>query len=111
VLEPFNAVNDPGRPLESLSTAEQNRALDQLAMTADSAIREATPRQALTPAQAPDVGAALRTIDLELSDTRVAFAAQARRRDDLVEKIERRLNIRPSSTRNSFSAILGTSHP
>ncbi len=91
VLEPFNAVNNPDEPLESLTTAEQNRVLNQLAINVYTALRG-------TASSAPGIEtsniAIVKAIQSYLSNTRTAFIAQAHRRNDLVAALEGRLGKR-----------------
>lgn len=94
-LEKYQAANDPNQPLESLSRAEQNKILNEVAVSVDRAFRSM--RSVCAPASGASPGArrdAVCEIARALGDTRVAFEAQCRRRNHLVEMIEKRLQIR-----------------
>lgn len=91
VLEPYQAFNDPDKPLEALPAADQNKALNDLALLIDQDLRHAA-AQAL-PAQPADLRALVQKIRRHLDDTRTAFTAQCRRRNDLVKAIRSRLRI------------------
>lgn len=93
-LERYQAANEPTQPLESLPRAEQNKVLNNLAITVDRALRavpETVPASQTSPQQPRRD--TLREIGRLLQDTRIAFVAQCRRRDDLVDMLERRLRI------------------
>ena len=88
-LEPYQAFNEPDDPLESLLPADQNKILNRLSMDVDEALRHA---KVVDPGRKPrDLKAPVRAIGQYLQDTRIAFIAQARRRNDLVNAITKRL--------------------
>lgn len=93
-LERYQAANEPNRPLESLPRAEQNKILNNVAVTVDRALR-ASPDTAPPSRTAPQQPGrdVLREVAHLLQDTSTAFVAQCRRRDDLVDMLERRLRI------------------
>ena len=92
--ERYQAENDPDRPLESLPRAEQNKILNNVAITVDRALRSSLDTSASSgqPVQQSKRDT-LREVAQLLQDTRTAFIAQGRRRDDLVDMLERRLRI------------------
>jgi hypothetical protein len=93
-LERYQAVNDPDKPLESLSRADQNKILNELAISIDRAFRTAPASATAVDASSQAYRDSVREIATQLGDTRTAFVAQCRRRDDLVEMLERRLGMR-----------------
>ncbi len=93
VLEPYQAFNDPEKPLESLSAAEQNKVLNGVSLLVDRDMRQ---RQTIGASAAPkpeDVRNAIQAIRNCLDDTETAFMAQTRRRDQLVQMICTRLGL------------------
>ncbi len=92
-LEPYQAFNAPERPLEALPAAEQNKALNDLALLIDQDLRHAAARALPAPAQPTDLRAVVRTIRQHLRDTDTAFRAQIRRRNDLYDAIRNRLKV------------------
>lgn len=94
-LERYQAFNEPTKPLESLSRSEQNKVLNELCISVAEALGEAQASVVLTePNMRFRLREAAREIATNLQDTRTAYVAQCRRRDALVEDIERRLGIR-----------------
>lgn len=91
VLEPYQAFNDPNVPLEALSTADQNKVLNDISMAVDEALRHAQPVVAQGPVRISDTHAAMKEIAENLDNAQTAFIAQARRRDALVATIRKRL--------------------
>jgi|GEM_PF-1419645 cell division protein ZapA (FtsZ GTPase activity inhibitor) len=91
VLAALQSFNKPERPLESLSTVEQNKTMSELAVALNNKLEShvASPRS-----RAGDKAAQIKLIQRNLSDTRKAFVAQLNHRDDLVKAVERRLKIR-----------------
>jgi hypothetical protein len=93
VLEPYQAFNDPNVPLEALSTADQNKVLNDISMAVDEALRHAQPVVAQGPVRISDTHAAMKEIAENLDNAQTAFIAQARRRDALVATIRKRLGV------------------
>jgi len=94
LLEKYQAFNDPDSPLEALTTAEQNKILNQVSLTVDEDLRHGA-----LPLQHPhdlvtDTYQAMKEMVKEMENTRTAFVAQCRRRNALVKMIESRLNFR-----------------
>jgi hypothetical protein len=93
-LERYQAANDPNRPLESLPRAEQNKILNEVAILVDRALRTVPNTLSNSDATLPQAKRdSIREIARKLDDTRTAFVAQCRRRDYLVDMLERRLRI------------------
>lgn len=90
-LSPYQAFNDPQHPLESLPPAEQNRVLNDLSLRVDADLRSSA-SAVPAPARAPDLRDTLEQLARTLADTRTAFDAQCRRRNDLVAAMRRRLH-------------------
>jgi TIR domain-containing protein len=96
-LEPFQAFNDPKKPLESLSISEQNRILNQLSIEVSKAIdtkalpSNSTWRESMR-------GAVLRepivrlAREMELSAS--AFSSQNKRCRELVDAVTKRVGIK-----------------
>jgi hypothetical protein len=91
VLEPFNAVNNPDEPLESMTFAEQNRVLNSLAIAVTEAIGPIVHRRAPSNTAGRDRIAVVQEIQRQLGDTATNFGAQTRRRNELVQMLEERL--------------------
>jgi hypothetical protein len=93
LLQGYQAFNAPGKPLEHLERAEQNRILNDLAIAIGKRARQdelaAAPRQ-----PAASLRSAVLAIQRHLNDAHVAFQAQVRRRNHLVAAIEERLQFR-----------------
>jgi TIR domain len=89
VLQTVQAFNDPDQPLEGLATSEQNRFLNKLAVTINEKV-EAWPLLDRSRAAITSHIAAAKAMQKHLGDTRTAFVAQVRRRDELVRAIEKR---------------------
>lgn len=99
VLEPYQAFNDPDKPLEALAEAEQNRILNEISLTVDKDLRQIH----ATPAQQSDTLKAMRAIDKNLDLTWTAFKAQVRRRNQLFDTMVARLKIKtPMQYENFF---------
>jgi len=93
-LEPYQAFNDPDKPLEALAPHEQNKLLNDLSILVAKEVDKSL-QAAKSFAQPPfrDLVAGMKQILQNLDDTHTAFQAQARRRDHLVEKMKQRLDI------------------
>ncbi|HXU33981.1 MAG TPA: TIR domain-containing protein, partial [Thermoanaerobaculia bacterium] len=89
-LNEYQAFNSPEEPLESLQRSEQNRILNALAIAIAESLRAEKPH-ASKASDGRGLYDRVLAIQRHLSDTRMAFVAQCRRRDDLVAAIERRL--------------------
>jgi hypothetical protein len=94
MLEPYQAFNDPEGPLEALSAAEQNRILNDLSLLVDQDVRKSDTEVAAALPTPADTCTAIQWIKRHLSDTRTAFVAQARRRNDLAQMISDRLQVK-----------------
>jgi hypothetical protein len=103
VLEKYQAFNDPEKPLEALTTAEQNKILNQVSLIVDEDLRhqEAKPNRPEKMLIA-DTRTAMEEIAKELQITRTAFVAQCSRRDLLVQAIKDRLNLRDNMEYENF---------
>jgi hypothetical protein len=102
-LEPYQAFNDPEKPLEALSTAEQNKSLNELSQKVDSDIREK--KIAAKPAQekrGPDLRSVVLKMSRLLESNHTVFQAQVRRRNALVAAVERRLEIKERPQYETF---------
>ena len=88
-LHSHQAYNSPDHPLESLTRSEQNRILNALALAIDESLRSETGLRGTPPLGVRDLHEAMREIQRHLADTRTAFVAQCRRRDNLVAAIEK----------------------
>ena len=93
-LEPYQAFNDPDKPLEALAPHEQNKILNDVSILVAKEV-DKTLQAAKSFAQPPasNLVAAMKLVLQNLDDTYTAFQAQARRRDYLVEQMKRRLDI------------------
>jgi hypothetical protein len=91
VLEPFQSVNSPEHPLESLQLADQNRILNQLSMDIDKRLREKLRTQDLAHSDRADLIAAAKRMGRCLAATRTAFRSQMVRRDELYRRIADRV--------------------
>ena len=91
----LQSFNPPSQPLESLSQAQANKVMNELAIAVDAAMRSlvtAAPKSVVGAAgAAAALWQAMRRMSLALGDSRVAFSAQAHRRDRLVAALEARL--------------------
>lgn len=91
----LQSFNPPGEPLESLGPAQANKVMNELAIAVDAALRSNAPAAPKSAIGANDTAGALwkamRRMSLALGDSRVAFTAQAHRRDALVAMLEKRL--------------------
>ena len=101
-LEKFQAFNDPDKPLEALSTAEQNRILNHVCLTVDADLRRGQPSFRPAAQVRTDTQQAMIDIARHLEVTWTAFVAQCRRRDQLVGLINDRLKIRQSLEYENF---------
>jgi hypothetical protein len=93
-LGAYQAFNSPEQPLESLPRSEQNRILNALAVAIHEKLRTDSSRVRQDRPSERDLYDVMKLIQRLLVDTGTAFAAQARRRDDLVAAIEKRLNFK-----------------
>lgn len=93
-LEPYQAFNSIEHPLESLVPSEQNRILNALAIQVDKSLHSNKTPPSDPRSTAMDLRGAMQEIQKHLIDTRTAFVAQCRRRDDLVAAIEQRLGFK-----------------
>jgi hypothetical protein len=102
VLEKYQAFNDPDMPLEALTTAEQNRILNEISLAVDQDLR--THQAPAKSQQALDMDSrhAIREIAKHLDNTRTAFIAQCHRRDQLAAMIESRLNVQENLEYENF---------
>jgi hypothetical protein len=91
-LEKYQSFNDPKQPLEALSVPDQNKTLNDLSIAVDEAMRH-SPGYAVEQVgvRRMSLKAAARAIAKKLGDTHVAFIAQCRRRNGLVNSITERL--------------------
>ncbi|MEO8123854.1 MAG: toll/interleukin-1 receptor domain-containing protein [Burkholderiales bacterium] len=91
----LQSFNPPDLPLESLVPAQANKVMNEMAIAVDAALRSlvpTTPKAAInTSGAAPTLWQAMRRMSLALGDSRMAFTAQAHRRDTLVAALETRL--------------------
>ena len=95
-LHEYQACNSPDQPLESLPRAEQNRILNSIAISLDDRIRKQPDRESKSTSLVTGrtVYDTVAIIQRHLDDTRTAFVAQCRRRNQLVAAIERRLKFK-----------------
>ena len=94
-LAKFQAFNNPSNPLEALSLADQNKILNELSTAIAEHLRESkVPASQKTQGQSQELATAMRQIQQHLRNTRTAFVAQCNRRDELLERMTQRLNIR-----------------
>lgn len=93
VLESYQAFNDPNSPLESMAIAEQNGWLNRLVVAIADEMRsvQILPTKDASPIKT--LRAAVAAIRDHLEATRTAFVTQVRRRDQLVEAMQKRLKI------------------
>ena len=94
VLEPYQSFNDPEKPLEILTIAEQNKTLNEVSLLVDKDIRLSSTESHITKSKSADIKSALQTIRRNLDDTWTAFVAQCRRRNDLEYAIRKRLHVK-----------------
>jgi len=94
VLEPYQSFNDPEKPLEILSIAEQNKTLNEVSLLVDKDIRLSRTKSQITKPKEADIGSAIQIIRRNLDDTWTAFVAQCRRRNNLESTIRKRLNVK-----------------
>jgi hypothetical protein len=94
----LQSFNPPSQPLESLGPAQANKLINELAIAVDAAVRSVVP---VAPKSAVNANAAagmlwqaMRRMSLALGVSRVAFSAQAHRRDPLIAVLEKRLGFR-----------------
>ncbi len=92
-LEPYQTFNTPGEPLESLKPAEQNRILNELCLAVDQDIRHARVAESVAPENTAGLHDVIKDILKHLKSTDVAFQAQKRRRNGLVQTMRKRLNV------------------
>lgn len=94
-LEPYQAFNDPDKPLEALAPHEQNKLLNDVSILVAKEV-DKTLQAAKGFAQPPasNLVGAMKLVLQNLDDTYTAFQAQARRRDHLVEQMKQRLDNR-----------------
>lgn len=88
-LGPYKLVNDPNKPLEALATHDQNAALNALCVQIDKDLQGVAPPAPLTAGE--PLRATMERVAKHLSDTRLAFVSQAKRRDALVAALRARL--------------------
>jgi hypothetical protein len=93
ILASYQAFNDPDAPLEALAPAEQNKRLNDVSAAVDNDLRHAAPGARAGASSNEDTGKALREIARQLKNTRTAFEAQCRVRDELYAAIRKRLGI------------------
>ena len=93
-LGAYQAFNSPEQPLESLTRSEQNRILNEFAAAIDKSLRAGSSREHQHRLSERDLYESMKLIQRNLVDTRTAFVAQCRRRNDLVAAIEQRLNFK-----------------
>ncbi len=102
-LEPYQAFNDPEKPLEALSPPEQNKILNELSLlVAKEVDKSLQAARSAAHLPAPDLEAAMRRILRNLEDTYTAFQGQARRRNQLVECLKQRLDIQETIEYEKF---------
>lgn len=102
VLERYQAFNQPDLPLEALPTAEQNRILNALSLAVDEDLRHAQSAVPAMPAVGRDLYSAMSEISRHIAGTHTAFAAQCRRRNDLVQTLRKRLAIKKTLEYEKF---------
>lgn len=93
-LDIYQAFNDPKRPLEDLPKPEQNKILNALSVAVDEGLRTFQREETCASGKAVELREAIKEIRRLLENTRTAFVAQCRRRDDLVRAVESRLDVR-----------------
>lgn len=91
-LNAYQAYNSPEHPLESLKRSEQNRILNSLALAIDKSLPSDSSQGGQQSPNARNLYQRMQEIQRNLTDTGTAFAAQCRRRNDLVAAVELRLN-------------------
>ena len=94
VLEPYQAFNDPEKPLEAHPLAEQNKWLNDLSRKVDTDLRQETLSANAMPTPRTDMRTVVLAIQRHLETNHAAFLAQARRRNGLVTGIRNRLDAR-----------------
>ena len=93
-LSKIQAFNDPNQPLELLSNVEQNKTLNKIAKIVARDLRQLRERkQSKTDAISDDLLQTVKQISQQLNVTQTTFRAQARRRNQLVQDLIKRLNI------------------
>jgi hypothetical protein len=102
VLRPYQAFNDPEKPLEALPLAEQNKILNHLSTIVDEDLRKTQ-----VPTEVSDKGRAstceaMQEIVKQLERTGTAFVAQCRRRNVLVQGIRERLGLKDNLQYENF---------
>jgi TIR domain len=93
-LGAYQAFNSPAKPLESLPPPERNRILNELAVAIYKKLRTDSSQVRQDRPSTQDLYGVMKLIQRLLVDTGTAFAAQCRRRNDLVAAIEKRLNFK-----------------
>lgn len=93
-LGAYQAFNSPEQPLESLQRSDQNRILNAFAAAIDTKLRTDSSQVSRDRPSEGDLYDLIKVIQRLLADTATAFAAQCRRRNDLVAAIEQRLNFK-----------------
>lgn len=92
-LGDFQSFNDPDKPLESLSLAEQNKSLNELSLAVDERVRNLQAVPGTSGDEDVDPSRVLIEIQRNVSNTFKAFNAQAAQRNDLVRRMSERLTI------------------
>ena len=91
VLAPYQSHNGPDQPLESLSSAEQNRILNEFAEAVDRAVRHSSLAKDAMDSKETGRLDALAELQTQLRDSRKAFEAQCKQRNELHAALVRRL--------------------
>jgi hypothetical protein len=102
VLEKYQAFNDPDKPLEALTPAEQNKILNGLSLAVDEDLRHGQAPTMPPPLLVTDTRQAMNEIAKYLQNTGAAFVAQSRRRNQLVAMIEDRLKVKENLEYENF---------
>lgn len=102
ILEPFQAFNDPNKPLEALLPPDQNRWLSEISQTVERDLRQIREVTITSQDIATDTIQTMLAISKSLGFTRKSFNAQARRRNQLVKALETRLRIKENLQYEKF---------
>ena len=101
-LEPYQAFNDPDMPLEALTTAEQNKILNEISLAVDQDLQRSQASARSRQDLGTDTLSAMKEINKHLKNTGAAVRAQYRRRDMLAKMIEDRLEVKQELEYENF---------
>lgn len=102
ILEPYQAFNDPKDPLENMDEAKQNMWLNNLVVTIVKDMRTAKILDVKKGSSTKILQEAVDAIRNCLEVTRIAFITQSRLRNNLVNTLQNRLQIKPQTEYEHF---------